>query len=74
MVEIYLLSRFVTVRGTAQTLMKRVIKQARYKDSHKVLAYISVMERSGRVSRVADNTDLSTMIRMAILQNPDDRP
>ena len=61
------------VRGTAQTLMKRALKRAGCEDFHEVLAYVGVMERSGRVSRVADGTDLSAKIRTAILQNLDVR-
>ena len=62
------------VRGTAQTLMKRAIKRAGCEDFHEILGCVGVMERSGRVPRVADGTDLSAKIRTAILQNPDVRP
>ena len=62
------------VRGTAQTLMKRAIKRAGCEDFYEVLTFVGVMERSGRVPRVADGTNLSAKIRTAILQNSDVRP
>ena len=58
------------VRGRAQTLMKRAIKRAGCEDFHEALACVGILERSGRLPRVADGTDLSAKIRTAILQNP----
>ena len=54
--------------------MKQTIDCAGCNDLFEVLAYVSSLEQSGRIFRVADGTDLSRNIRNTILDNPKLKP
>ena len=57
-------------RDTARKIATREIERAGCEDIHEVLACVGDLDRSGRIPRVADGTELSKTIRNTILDNP----
>ena len=54
--------------------MRRAIDRAASEDFYEVLACLGGLDRPGRETLVVDGTQLSTMIRNAILDNPRPKP
>lgn len=52
---------------TASKIMLRAIERAGCEDFHEVLACVGDMERSGRITRVVDGSELSATIRTAMM-------
>lgn len=61
-------------RDTARKIATRAIERAGCENIHEVLACVGDLDRSGRIPRVADVTELSKTIRNAILENPELKP
>ena len=59
---------------TAAKIMRRAIDRAASEDFYEVLACLGGLDRPGRETLVVDGTQLSTMIRNAILDNPRPKP
>lgn len=59
---------------TASKIMLKAVERAGCEDSHEVLACVGDMERSGRISRVVDGSDLSAKIRSAMMVHNDLQP
>ena len=56
-------------KDIARKIVTRAIERAGCEDIHEVLACVGDLDRSGRMSRVADSIELSQNIRNAILNN-----